>query len=85
MGTEGEAGVDLDSPGTGSGPAAVGMDLDDPARVGTEVALLDASQSLVPLSWFRSCCPSARTWYLDPVPSPAALKNPSCWILSGLS
>ena len=74
---EDEVEVDLDNPGTDSGSAAVemGVDLDNPAGVGSGVALLVASQSPGPLSWFRIWCPFPRTWYLDLIPSSAALKN----------
>jgi len=73
-----EVEVDLDNPGTDSGPAVAELraDLGNPARVEGEVELLDALLSLVPLSGFRIWCPYPRTWYLDLVPSPSALKNP---------
>ena len=78
-GTGGEVGVVLDNPGTDSGPAVagVGLDLGNPARAECGVELLVSLLSPVPLSTSRTWSPCPRTWYLDPVPSPSALKNPN--------
>lgn len=59
MGTGDEAGEVLDNPGTDSGPAAGGrgVNLDNSAELGSEVALLVVSQSPVPLSRSRTWCP----------------------------